>query len=131
MRNLLLAAAPALLLVCGLAGTPAAAADADLKVTVTNGGDTSGDVRVQVRPAGQHNGDVIADGGSGDDIKVPAGTYDVGVTYTDGAAHKTIWFDGLAVSGRVEKTVDMGMPVAALRVVITNGGVDGGDHWTL
>ena len=128
MRNLLHASGLALLLLCGFAGRPAAAADADLKVTVTNGDDTAGDVRVQVRPAGQHNGDVIAEGGSGDDIKVPAGTYDVDVTYVDGNASKTIWFDGLALSGRVEKTVDMGMPVAALKVVITNSGTDvGGD----
>jgi outer membrane protein OmpA-like peptidoglycan-associated protein len=116
----------ALLLLCGFAGPPAVAADADLKITVTNGNDTSGDARVQVRPAGQHNADVIADGGSGEDIKVPAGTYDVGVTYTDGVASKTIWFDGIALSGRIEKTVDMGLPVAALKVVITNGGVEVG-----
>ncbi|MFZ0723896.1 MAG: hypothetical protein WCA26_04230 [Xanthobacteraceae bacterium] len=63
------------------------AADADLKITVTNGNDTSGDVKVQVRPAGQHNADVIASGGSGDDITVPAGTYDVDVIYNDGAAN--------------------------------------------
>jgi outer membrane protein OmpA-like peptidoglycan-associated protein len=130
MRNPLPAAGAALLLLCGLGGAPAAAADADLKITVTNGGDTSGDVRVQVRPAGQHSGDVIADGGSGDDIRVPAGTYDVDVTYTDGAAQKIIWFDGLVLSGRVEKTVDVNLPVAALTVVITNGGVDVGGNGT-
>ena len=124
MHNLLHAAGSALLLLCGLTGTPAAAADADLKITVTNGNDTAGDARVQVRPKGHHDGDVIAYGGSGEDIKVPAGTYDVNVTYDDGAAHKTIWFDALALSGRIEKKVDMGMPVAALQVLITNGGVD-------
>ncbi|HUD86185.1 MAG TPA: OmpA family protein [Xanthobacteraceae bacterium] len=113
-----------MLLLCALAGLPAVAADADLKITVTNGDDTAGDIKVQVRPAGQHDGDVVAWGGSGDDLTVPAGTYDVEVTDVDGAAHKTIWFDSLAVSGRIEKTVDMGMPVAALTVVITNGGTD-------
>jgi hypothetical protein len=51
---LLNAAGAALLLLCSFAGAPAAAADADLKITVTNGNDTSGDVKVQVRPAGQH-----------------------------------------------------------------------------
>jgi outer membrane protein OmpA-like peptidoglycan-associated protein len=130
MRNLLHASGLALLLLCGFAGPPAIAADAELKITVTNGSDTAGDVRVQVRPAGQHNGDVIADGGSGDDIKVPAGTYDVDVTYVDGSASKIIWFDGLALSGHIEKTVDMGMPVAALQVVITNGGADVGGEGT-
>ena len=88
MQALLRATSIALVLLCAFAGRPAAAADADLKITVTNGDDTAGDVRVQVRPAGQHNGDVIAEGGSGDDIKVPAGTYDVDVTYVDGAANK-------------------------------------------
>jgi hypothetical protein len=83
-----------------------------------------------VRPAGQHNGEVVAWGGSGDNLKVPAGTYDVEVTYVDGAAQKIIWFDRFGLSGRIEKTVDMGMPVAALQVVITNGGVDVADNGT-
>jgi outer membrane protein OmpA-like peptidoglycan-associated protein len=121
---------PALLLLCGLGGAPAFAADADLKITVTNGNDTAGDVHVQVRPAGQHDGNVFAWGGSGDDLQVPPGTYDVEVSYSDGSAQKTIWFDSFAVSGRIEKTVDMGMPVAALKIVITNGGVDVGDDGT-
>jgi len=128
MRNLLRATSVAFVLLCGFTGRPAAAADADLKITVTNGNDTKGDVRVQIRPAGQHGGDVIASGGSGDDIAVPSGTYDVDVNYNDGAANKTIWFDKLALSGHVVKTVDMALPVAALRIVITNGGKDvGGD----
>jgi outer membrane protein OmpA-like peptidoglycan-associated protein len=117
-----------LLLLCGLGAPPAFAGDAILKITVTNGSDTSGDVRVQVRPAGQHNGDVIVDGGSGDEITVPAGTYDVDVNYTDGNASKMIWLDGLAISGRVEKTVDIGLPVAALHVLVTNGGADVGGN---
>jgi outer membrane protein OmpA-like peptidoglycan-associated protein len=124
MQKLSHAIGLALLLSCDLVAPPVAAADANLKITVTNGNDTSGDIRVQIRPAGQHNGDVIADGGSGDNITVPAGTYDVDVMYTDGAAQKIIWFDRMALSGRVEKAVDMGLAVAALRVVITNGGVD-------
>jgi outer membrane protein OmpA-like peptidoglycan-associated protein len=127
MRNLLYATASTLLLLCGLAGAPAAAADAHLKITVTNGDDTAGDVKVQVRPAGQHSGDVIAGGGSGDDITVPAGTYDVDVIYSDGAAQKIIWFDRMTLSGRIEKTVDVGLPVAALQIVINNGGTEVGD----
>ena len=100
MRHSLRAAAAALLLLCGLGGAPAAAADADLKITVTNGSDdlANADIRVQVRPAGQHDGDVIAYGGSGDHLTVPAGTYDVDVTYVDGAAQKIIC-GSLASSG--------------------------------
>jgi hypothetical protein len=127
MRNMLFATASTFLLLGSLAETPAAAADADLKITVTNGDDTAGDVKVQVRPAGQHGGDVIADGGSGDHITVPAGTYDVDVIYTDGAAQKIIWFDKIALSGRIEKTVDVGLPVAALQILITNGGTNVSD----
>lgn len=132
MRHFLRSAAAAFLLLCGLGGAPAAAADADLKITVTNGSDdvANADIRVQVRPAGQHDGDVIAYGGSGDHLTLPAGTYDVDVTYVDGAAQKTIWFDRLALSGHIEKTVDIGMPVAALKIVITNGGADVADNGT-
>jgi outer membrane protein OmpA-like peptidoglycan-associated protein len=130
MRNLLHAIGPAMLLLCGFAGSPAAAADAELKITVTNGNDASGDAHVDVRPAGQHNGDVIAGGGSGDVIRLAAGTYDVEVTYIDGSARKVIWFDGMVLSGRIEKKVDMGLPVASLKVVITNGGVDVGGNGT-
>jgi len=128
MRDMLRATSVALVLLCGLAGRPAAAADADLKITVTNGTDTQGEGRVAVRPAGQHNGDVVVSGVSGDDLKMPAGTYDVEVSYNDGSASKTIWFDRLALSGKVVKSVDMGLPVAALRIVITNGGADVGGN---
>src|SRR5579864_2099596 len=105
MRKLLHATGLALLLLSGLAAAPAAAADAELKITVTNGNDTEGEVHVDVRPAGQHNGDVIAGGRSGDVITLPAGTYDVEVTYFDGNARKEIWFDGTVLSGRIEKTL--------------------------
>src|ERR1700733_11378383 len=101
MRNLSDAAGLALLLLCVVAAPPAAAADADLKIIVTNGDDTAGDIKVQVRPAGQHDGEVVAWGGSGDDLQVPTGTYDVEVTDVDGAASKTIWFDSFAVFGRI------------------------------
>jgi len=127
VRSLLHAAMVALLL-CGVVAPRANASDADLKVTATNGTDTQGDIHVDVRPAGQHGGDVIASGRSGDDITVPAGTYDVEISFNDGAANKIIWLDGLAISGHVEKTLDIGLPVAALRILITNGGKDvGGD----
>jgi outer membrane protein OmpA-like peptidoglycan-associated protein len=127
MRSLLHAAMVALLL-CGVVTPRANADDADLKVTATNGTDTHGDIHVDVRPAGQHGGNVIASGRSGDDIKVPPGTYDVEISFNDGAANKVVWFDGLAISGHVEKTLDIGMPISTLRVVITNGGKDVAGH---
>jgi outer membrane protein OmpA-like peptidoglycan-associated protein len=127
MRNFSFAAGLAVLLLCGFAGSPAAAADAELKITVTNGSDTAGDAHVDVRPPGQHSGDVIASGGSGEVITLPAGIYDVGVTYLDGAARKVIWFDGMTLSGRVEKKVDMGLPVASLEITVTNGSDTAGE----
>jgi len=107
---------------------PAMAANADLKITVTNGSDTAGTPLIRVRPAGHHDADVIASGGSNEDISVPAGTYDVEVSYNDGAASKIIWFDHLALSGKVVKSVDMGLAVASLRVTILNGKDTGGDR---
>ena len=126
MRDLILAAGLGLLVLCGVAGQAVAVPDAQLKITVTNGNDTAGSSVIQVRPAGQHDGPVIGWGGSGDVVTVPAGTYVVEVTYTDGAAHKTVWFDGFALSGRIEKKIEIALPVAALHVVITNGGTDVG-----
>jgi outer membrane protein OmpA-like peptidoglycan-associated protein len=119
-----------MLLLCSFAGSPAAAADAELEITVTNGNDTAGEAHVDVRPAGQHNGDVIAGGRSGDVVTLPAGTYDVEVSYVDGNASKVIWFDSMVLSGRIEKKVDMGLPVATLKVVITNGGANVGENGT-
>lgn len=112
------------MLLRGVVASRAIADDADLKVTVTNGSDTKGEAHVDVRPAGQHGGNVIASGRSGDDIKVPPGTYDVEVSFNDGAANKIVWFDGLAISGHVEKSLDIGMPVATLHVLVANGGTD-------
>jgi hypothetical protein len=111
-----------------LAGSPAMAANADLKITVTNGSDTAGTPLIRVRPAGHHEADVIASGGSNEDISVAAGTYDVEVSYDDGAAGKIIWFDHLALSGKVVKSVAMGLAVASLRVTILNNGKDSGDR---
>jgi outer membrane protein OmpA-like peptidoglycan-associated protein len=108
---------------------PAAAANADLKIAITNGSDTAGTPLVRVRPAGHHDADLVASGGSNEDIIVPSGIYDVEVSYDDGAANKIIWFDHMAVSGKVVRVVDMGMPVASLRLAILNGGKDsGGDR---
>ena len=123
MRSLLGSVIIAVLL-CGIAVPRAHADDANLKITVTNGTDTHGEARILVRPSGQHGGNVVTSGGSADDIKVAAGTYDVEIRFRDGSAEKIVWLDSLAISGRVEKTVDIGMPMATLHVAITNGGTD-------
>jgi outer membrane protein OmpA-like peptidoglycan-associated protein len=113
------------LLLCGLAAPSARAADAQFKIIVTNGGvDAEGNGSFEVRPAGKHSADVIASEHSGGTVRVAAGTYDVKVIYQDGNAEKTISLDGLALSGTVQKIVEVGLPVAALRLVITNGGAD-------
>ena len=77
-----------------------------------------------MRPAGQHGANVIASGSSGDTVRLAAGTYDVDVRFHDGAANKMIWLDGVALSGAVEKTVEVGAPVADVTWHITNHGAE-------
>ena len=128
MRTLL--AALGLALLCGLGAGQAKAADAEVRYVITNGGV---DVRGQ-RPdpttdtAGQARRPPIAGAASGDPVRLPAGTYDVQVTFNDGDAHKEIWLDNQTFSGKVDRTVELAFPVAEVRYVITNGGVDTRGH---
>jgi outer membrane protein OmpA-like peptidoglycan-associated protein len=97
---------------------------ASLRLTVLNGKDTGGDRGFEVRPRGQHDADVIVSGRSGDTVRLPAGTYSIDVRLSDGAVNKTVWLDGLAVAGTVEKTVEMGAPGADVTWHILNHGQD-------
>jgi outer membrane protein OmpA-like peptidoglycan-associated protein len=104
-------------------GLPVAA----LKVVITNGGvDVGGQGTFEVRPAGQHNADVIAYEGSGGTVRVAAGTYDVDARFQDGSINKTVWLDGLALSGTMQKAVEVGASVADVTWHITNHGKDVG-----
>jgi outer membrane protein OmpA-like peptidoglycan-associated protein len=101
---------------------------ADVTYTVTNGGadtkDTHATGLFHVHPARHHDGGTIAWGGSGDKVEVPDGTYDVQIIFSDGAAEKTVWLDNQTLTGTVSKTVEIGMPIADVSVIVTNGGTD-------
>ena len=55
---------------------------------------------------------------------IPAGSYDVHVTFQDGSANKDLWLDNQNFSGKVAKTVDIGLNVAEVSYLVTNDGVD-------
>jgi outer membrane protein OmpA-like peptidoglycan-associated protein len=127
MRTLL--AALGLALLCGLYANPAKAADAEVHYVATNGGiDVRGHAQIEFYPAGKHDGPTVASAASGDTARMPEGTYNVHVTFEDGAAKKALWIDNQAFSGTVEKTVELALPIAEVRYVITNGGIDVHGH---
>jgi outer membrane protein OmpA-like peptidoglycan-associated protein len=96
-----------------------------VRVVVTNGGaDVKGKAQVYYLPAGHHDGATIAWSDSGNPVRLPEGTYDVHVIFVDGAARKDLWLDNQRCAGTAEKTVEIGLPVAQVRTVITNDGVD-------
>ena len=97
----------------------------DVRYVVTNGGeDTRGNGQTHYFAHGKHDGPEIVWAGSGDSVRMPQGTYDVHMSFSDGAAHKEFWIDNQTFTGTVEKTVEIGLPVAEVRYTITNGGED-------
>ena len=88
---------------------------------------SAGRARSRFGPPDNHGADVIAYERSGGTVRVPAGTYDVDARFQDGAVNKTVWLDGLALSGTVQKTVEVGAPIADVTWHITNHGQDVGD----
>jgi outer membrane protein OmpA-like peptidoglycan-associated protein len=100
----------------------------EVRYTITNGGiDVRGHGEVDYYLPGPHDGPRITWAGSGDSARLPAGTYNVHVSFDDGDAHKQIWIDNQNFSGTLEKTVEVGVQIAEVSYVITNGGVDVGD----
>lgn len=104
---------------------------AELRYTITNGGaDTGSRGTIHVFPAGAHAPDGTARGptigwtSSGLPLRLPAGTYDIRVSFEDGDAKKTIWFDKQALSGVAERTVEAGVSVTEVRTIVTNRGTD-------
>jgi outer membrane protein OmpA-like peptidoglycan-associated protein len=108
---------------CGMAS----AEDAEVHYVITNGGTDVGDRgEVHFFPAGQNHKSQIDWIRSGGTVKLPTGAYDVHVTFVDGAVHKDFWIDNQSFAHKVEKTVEIGMPVTGVHYVITNGGTDVG-----
>ena len=97
-------------------------------VITNNGVDVQGAGEVHVFPQGHHDGPAIDWFHSGGSLRLPEGTYDVHVTFADGTAHRDLWFDNQSFAGKVDKTIEVGVPVAQVRYLITNGGVDVQEH---
>ena len=104
------------------------AADADVTYTITNGGvpinGTQATGQFHLFPAGHRDADSTGWGNSGDHATVPAGAYDVQITFSDGAAHKEIWLDNQKIDGTVDGKVEIGIPIGEASYKIANGGVD-------
>jgi outer membrane protein OmpA-like peptidoglycan-associated protein len=125
MRKLIVVVGLALAWLCGMASGPAAADDAEVRYVITNGGaDVEGKAHVEYFPAGKHDGSAITWAHSGGSVQIPPGTYNVHLTFTDGAAHKEQWLDNQSFAGKVEKTFEVAVPITEVRYVITNGGAD-------
>jgi outer membrane protein OmpA-like peptidoglycan-associated protein len=100
---------------------------ADVRVVITNGGaDVTDSGHVLFYPAGRRDGATAATGHSGDSVRIPAGAYDVHLLFSDGSAHGDVWLSNQNFAGKVQKSVELGVAVAELRVVVVNGGADVG-----
>ena len=97
----------------------------EVSYVITNGGaDTKDKGQVHYYPAGHHDGAVVDWARSGNSVRISAGNYDVHVTFMDGSANKDMWLDNQSFSGKVQKSVEIGMNVTDVSYVITNGGAD-------
>ncbi len=116
------------LMCCAVSLAQAATPDANVRFVITNGGvDVKGNGQVHYHQGG-HDGPVVAWGNSGETEQVPAGTYDVEVTFSDGAANKQVWIDNQTFAGKVDRSIEMGMKLTDVRYTITNAGVDVKDN---
>ncbi len=112
-------------LMLGAGAQSAAAADAQVRYVITNGGqDVKGSGEVHYKPHGQHDAGDVAWSSSGDTATVPQGSYDVHVTFSDGSANKDFWIDNQSFAGKVDRKVEINFPLTQVTYVITNGGVD-------
>ncbi|MDE2005154.1 MAG: OmpA family protein [Rhodospirillales bacterium] len=127
MLRLARALATILLLGLLLPLSPAHAANADVTFTITNGGKdtkgTSASGAFHIFQAGNHNNGITW-GNSDDHVQVPEGTYDVQINFSDGAANKEVWLNGLKFSGTFARTIEIGIPIADVTYTVTNGGKD-------
>ena len=58
---------------------------------------------------------------------MPAGDYDVEITYSKGLIKKTIWLDRQTLTGKVDKTTELNLNLAQATVSATLNGADVGD----
>jgi hypothetical protein len=108
-----------------LAAPQARADEAVLLVSVTTGGEAVGRYSAWfgVYRVGERGTEsYLAYAPTGNSVTVPAGVYDLGVHFAEGAASKSLWIERVKLEGRVDKTVDMGLPVARVTYTVTNAG---------
>ena len=104
------------------------AAIADVSWHITNHGqDVADDGKYQIRPDGNHDGDVIASGDSGQEVRLAAGDYDVDIIYAKGLIKKTVWLDHQSLTGRIDKTTELNLNAAQATVSAMLNGADVGD----
>ena len=113
------------LMLCRPTLASAAAADADVTYVITNGGvDVKSEGQVHFVSHGNHDGPTVNWTNSGEPVQIPAGNYDVHVTFADGSATKDFWLDNQSFSGKVRKNIEINLPVTEVSYLITNGGTD-------
>jgi len=113
------------LILCDSSVARAAPTDTEVTYVITNGGvDVKGEGEAHFYAHGHHNGPTIDWARSGGAAHMPAGSYDVHITFMDGAAAKDLWLDNQTFSGKVQRTVEIALPVAQVTYVVTNKGVD-------
>ena len=123
MRHRIAVLSLALTLTGVLGVRDAVAADAEMRIVVTNGGqDVPDKARYEVHPAGKHDGATLAWASAGSPVTVPAGNYDINVIFEDGAASKNLWLDNQHVASGFTKTVEIGLPVASVTYRLVNNG---------
>ena len=97
---------------------------AHMVLTVTNGGKDTGEKSWwAIYKPGEHDS-YLAYAYSGKEMTVPEGTYDLALEFKDGEASARKWFLNEKLAGETTKSVELGLPVAALKVAITNNGQD-------
>jgi hypothetical protein len=96
------------------------------KVTITNGGvDVGRNAWWGVYKPGDHS-NYLAYKYSGEPMTIGAGNYDIGIDFTDGDAHEKRWLDNQVFGNDYKNTVELGIPLASIKINVTNNGVDVG-----
>ena len=123
MRRLILGFWAVAILIGAGGARQALAADVEMRIVVTNGGQEVPDkARYEVHPAGKHDGPVVRWAGAGSPVTVPEGDYDVDVIFQDGAAEKSLWLDNQHIAAGFTKTVEIALPVASVIYHLANDG---------
>jgi len=95
---------------------------AQVKFTVTNNGaDVGAKAWWGVYPPGERD-TYIAYKYSGQPMTIVAGTYDIGIEFNDDSAKVKKWLPGEKLENKVEKTVELGQPLAEVTYTVTNNG---------